>query len=49
MGANIMGSGWKGRACWAVMSVARSVGGTEFSEKKSDYGHGKMVVMKTST
>lgn len=26
-----MGKGWKGRACWAVMRVARRVGGTEFS------------------
>lgn len=26
-----MGRGWKGRACWAVIRVARSVGGTEFS------------------
>lgn len=26
-----MGSGWKGRACWAVIKVARRVGGTEFS------------------
>lgn len=26
-----MGKTWKGRACWAVMRVARRVGGTEFS------------------
>lgn len=50
MGANIMGSGWNGRACWAVMSVARSVGGTEFSEVLSvDILCKTLVVLKTST
>ena len=30
-GGKSMGSGWKGLACWAVIRVARRVGGTEFS------------------
>jgi hypothetical protein len=30
-GGKSMGSGWKGRKCWAVVRVARTVGGTELS------------------
>jgi len=30
-GTKSMGSFWKGRKCWAVMRVARAVGGTEDS------------------
>ena len=31
MGGKSMGSGWKGRRCWAAISVAVRVGAMEFS------------------
>jgi hypothetical protein len=41
-----MGRGWKGRKCWAVMSVARSVGGTDASRfKMSIWTHVRLESM----